>query len=69
LVSDESQHVRASLASDVMGLAPLIGKQYATDYLLDVFLQLLKDENAEVRLNIISKLEPVPFIKIQFTTL
>jgi hypothetical protein len=59
LVNDESQYVRAALAGDVMGLAPLIGKEHTTEYLLDVFLKLLKDENAEVRLNIISKLEPV----------
>lgn len=36
-----------------------------TEYLLPMFLELLKDENPEVRLNIISKLEVVNKGKLQ----
>jgi serine/threonine-protein phosphatase 2A regulatory subunit A len=59
LVVDASQHVRASLASQVSGLAPLLGKEHTIEHLLPLFLQLLKDESPDVRLNIISKLDKV----------
>lgn len=41
------------------GLAPLLGKEATIEQLLPLFLQLLKDDFADVRLNIISKLEQV----------
>lgn len=59
LATDQSQHVRAALATHISGLAPLLGKQSTIDQLLPLFLQLLKDEAPEVRLNIISKLDKV----------
>ena len=59
LVSDGSQHVRASLASHISGLAPILGKEKTIEFLLPLFLSLLKDEASEVRLNIISKLDKV----------
>jgi serine/threonine-protein phosphatase 2A regulatory subunit A len=39
-----------------MDLAPICGQENTTALLLDLFLQLLKDEFPEVRLSIISKL-------------
>jgi len=42
-----------------MGLAPLFGKDGTQDHLLELFLQLLKDDTPEVRLNIIGKLSSV----------
>lgn len=59
LSQDASQHVRASLANQISGLAPLLGKDATTGHLLNLFLHLLKDEFPEVRLNVISKLELV----------
>ena len=59
LAGDTSQHVRAALASVIMGLAPTLGKAQTIDQLLPIFLTLLKDEFPEVRLNIISKLDQV----------
>jgi serine/threonine-protein phosphatase 2A regulatory subunit A len=59
LSTDSSQHVRAALAQQVSGLAPLLGKDATTEHLLPLFLQLLKDDFSEVRLNLISKLEMV----------
>lgn len=59
LVTDTSQHVRAALAMQISGLAPILGKEATTEHLLPLFLQLLKDEFPDVRLNIISKLETV----------
>jgi len=59
LVSDSSQHVRASFGSQISGLAPILGRQETTEHLLPMFLQMLKDEFPDVRLNIISKLDLV----------
>jgi serine/threonine-protein phosphatase 2A regulatory subunit A len=59
LVTDSSQHVRAALANQIAGLAPLLGKESTNEHLLPHFLALLKDEFPDVRLNIISKLEQV----------
>lgn len=59
LSTDASQHVRAALGTQISGLAPLLGKDSTIEHLLPLFLQLLKDEFSEVRLNIISKLEQV----------
>jgi serine/threonine-protein phosphatase 2A regulatory subunit A len=56
---DSSQHVRAALATQISGLAPLLGKDSTVEHLLPLFLQLLKDDFSEVRLNLISKLEMV----------
>ena len=52
-------HVRSALATTIMGLAPVVGRENTTQLLLPLFLRLLRDENSEVRLNIISKLECV----------
>lgn len=59
LSQDSSQHVRAALANQISGLAPLLGKEPTVEHLLPLFLHLLKDDFPEVRLNIISKLETV----------
>jgi serine/threonine-protein phosphatase 2A regulatory subunit A len=59
LSQDTSQHVRAALATQIAGLAPLLGKVSTIEHLLPLFLHLLKDEFPDVRLNIISKLETV----------
>lgn len=59
LCQDTSQHVRAAVANQIAGLAPLLGKDATIEHLLPLFLHLLKDEFPEVRLNIISKLETV----------
>ena len=49
----------AALASDIMGLAPLLGREKTLEHLLPLYLRLLKDEFFEVRLNVISKMEDV----------
>lgn len=59
IASDSSQHVRASLAQQISGLAPLLGKDSTIEVLVPLYLQLLKDDFSEVRLNLISKLEVV----------
>lgn len=59
LSMDESEIVRASLASEITNLAPLIPKQDAIDSLIPILLNMLKDEYPDVRLNIIAKLKVV----------
>jgi serine/threonine-protein phosphatase 2A regulatory subunit A len=51
--------VRAALAKQISGLAPLFGKEATTEHLLPLFLHLLKDDFPDVRLNIIGKIEQV----------
>lgn len=62
LAADSNQFVRASLASVVMELAPMLGKAATIEHLLPVFLALLKDDFPDVRLNIISKLDQVSIL-------
>ncbi|KOB66402.1 Protein phosphatase 2 regulatory subunit A alpha isoform [Operophtera brumata] len=59
LVCDANQHVKSALASVIMGLSPIVGRQNTIEHLLPLFLTQLKDECPEVRLNIISNLECV----------
>ncbi|KAK4361978.1 hypothetical protein RND71_017219 [Anisodus tanguticus] len=59
LSSDSSEHVRSALASDIMGLAPILGQDATIEHLLPVIHSLLKDNFSEVRLNIISKLDQI----------
>jgi serine/threonine-protein phosphatase 2A regulatory subunit A len=59
LSTDQSQHVRAALSKQISGLAPLLGMPATEEYLLPIFLRLLKDEFSEVRLHLISELEVV----------
>lgn len=59
LVTDQNQHVRAALGTQISGLAPILGKDQTITHLLPMFLQMLKDEYPDVRLHIISKLELV----------
>jgi serine/threonine-protein phosphatase 2A regulatory subunit A len=57
LVKDQCQYTKAALGSTIMSLAGMLKKKDVYDHLLPVFLQLLKDPNPEVRLNIIAKLD------------
>lgn len=59
LVCDTNQHVKAALASVIMGLSPIMEKDHTIQHLLPLFLILLKDEHSDVRLNIISNLDSV----------
>jgi len=59
LVEDPSDHVRCSLASVIMGLAIIIGKDNTIQHLLPLFLKLLKDQFSDVRLKIISNLDAI----------
>jgi len=55
IASDPSEHVRASVASSVAALAPW-AETTPSSQLLPVMLQLLRDTNSEVRLNVVRSL-------------
>lgn len=59
LVVDASEHARAALAAGINDLAPLLGKEETIAQLLPLLLQLLRDAHADVRLNVIAKLEAI----------
>lgn len=44
LVSDTNQHVKSALASVIMGLSTILGKDNTIEHLLPLFLTQLKDE-------------------------
>jgi len=52
-------NVKAAVAKAVMDLAPLAGKDFTIEQLLPIFLQQLRDDSTEVRLNIIGNLSSV----------
>lgn len=56
LTEDDSESVRAALASVATDLAPLLGKDLTIVHLLPPLLLLLRDATAEVRLNIVTSL-------------
>ncbi|OSX70754.1 hypothetical protein BU14_0673s0006 [Porphyra umbilicalis] len=62
LVRDSSQHVRAALAGNIMGLAPVLGEAATASELLEMILILLKDDFPDVRLNVIARLDKVSFV-------
>jgi serine/threonine-protein phosphatase 2A regulatory subunit A len=49
LVTDASEHVRASLASVISALAPSLGREDTVTFLLPILLLLLRDDVSEVR--------------------
>ncbi|KAG7665708.1 TPD3 [[Candida] subhashii] len=59
LSQDPQENVRASLASTITELSPILEKQSTIEKLLPIFLVMLKDEFPDVRLNIISNLSVV----------
>lgn len=59
LSQDPQENVRASLASTITELSPILTRQPTIDKLLPIFLTMLKDEFPDVRLNIISNLSVV----------
>ena len=48
--------MRAALAENMLSLCPIIEKPATNEHILPVFLNLLRDENSEVRLNLFKRL-------------
>lgn len=52
IVTDETNYIRSALAESLLSLAPVLGKKNTNDHILGFFLTLLRDDHAEVRINI-----------------
>jgi len=57
LEKDSVNYVRAALASSLLKSAPLIGKSKTNDYIFPIFLNLIKDENHDIRLTLFKSID------------
>ena len=57
LESDSFVYVRAALAENILSICPIIERGPTNDQILPIFLNLLRDDNSEVRLNLFKRLE------------
>lgn len=64
LVSDTNQHVKSALASVIMGLSTILGKDNTIEHLLPLFLAQLKDEVKETH-----KMKPCSLTFIDLVTI
>ena len=56
LEKDQKNFVKGALASNVLKICEMIGPKKTNDYIFPIFLTLIKDENIEIRMNIINNL-------------
>ena len=56
LEKDKKNYVKGALASNVLKICELIGPKKTNDYIFPIFLTLIKDENIEIRMNLINNL-------------
>lgn len=57
LETDSFTYVRAALAENILSICPIIERSPTNDLILPIFLNLLRDDNSEVRLNLFKRLE------------
>ena len=57
LKADSLPYVRSSLASIILSVAPKIGAKKTNEYIFPIFLDLIKDENHDIRMVIIKNLD------------
>ena len=57
LKSDPLPYVRNSLASNILSIAPIIGAKKTNEYIFPIFLDLIKDEDHDIRMVIIKNLD------------
>jgi serine/threonine-protein phosphatase 2A regulatory subunit A len=57
LSTDTFTYVRAALAENLLSICPIIEKAATNEHILPIFLNLLHDENSEVRLNLFKRLQ------------
>ena len=57
LESDSFTYVRAGLAENVLSICPLIERGPTNEMILPIFLNLLRDEDSGVRLNLFKRLD------------
>ena len=49
--------MRSALAENILSICPIIDKAQTNEHILPIFLNLLRDESSEVRLNLFKRLE------------
>jgi serine/threonine-protein phosphatase 2A regulatory subunit A len=57
LEKDPASYVRGAVASGLLRICPLIGKQKTNDFIFPVFLNMIKDENHDIRMTLIKTLD------------
>ena len=57
LKTDPLPYVRSSLASNILSIAPIIGAKRTNEYIFPVFIDLIKDEDHDIRMVIIKNLD------------
>ena len=57
LETDSFTYVRAALAENILSICLIIERGPTNDLILPIFLNLLRDDNSEVRLNLFKRLE------------
>ena len=57
LEKETTPYVRISLASNILKLAPFIGTKKTNDYIFPIFLNIIKDENHDIRMTLIKTLD------------
>ena len=57
LKSDSLPYVRSSLASNILSIAPIIGSEKTNEFIFPIFLDLIKDEDHDIRMLIIKNLD------------
>ena len=57
LENDSFTYVRSALAENILSVCPIIERGPTNEHVLPIFLNLLRDENSEVRLNLFKRLE------------
>ena len=56
LEKDQKNFVKGALASNVLKICDIIGPKKTNEYIFPIFLTLIKDENIEIRMNLINNL-------------
>ena len=56
LEKDQKNFVKGALASNVLKICELIGPKKTNEFIFPIFLTLIKDENIEIRMNLINNL-------------
>ena len=56
LEKDQKNFVKGALAANSLKICELIGPKKTNDYIFPIFLTLIKDENIEIRMNLINNL-------------
>ena len=57
LEKDNTTYVRGALANNLLKICPFIGQKKTNDFIFPIFLNIIKDENHDIRMTLIKTLE------------